>query len=332
MDFEKCRQDVETELNDKFTDHKMNNNALVESYKRLGMEERASKVFWCGSQLDFKLPEDYSATPKLFRANFCKDRLCNMCSWRRTLKIFGQVSQIMEKLVADQYEFLFVTLTIRNCSASELKQQLDKLQYGFHLFHKQKCVRVAFRGCFKAFEITRHPEHFKSIEYHPHLHLIIAVKKSYFKGQDYIKHSDLIEIWQNACGLDYRPQVDIRKIKPEKSDDGITLAGAVAEVAKYTVKSADVLRGTDAEIDRAVLTLTEALSSRRLCSFTGVFKKAARELKLDDLTDGDLINTDNEQLRSDIAYLIVTYQWQIGYGYQLTHVRYAEKENDHDCQ
>lgn len=325
-------QETRRELDGKFLDHKANNNALIQAYERLGMPERASKVYFCGSELEFNFSV---SPPKLFRANFCKDRLCNMCSWRRSLKIFGQVSKVMDKLQENNFEFLFITLTVRNCSASDLKRELDKLQYSFHLFHKQKRVKRAFQGCFKAFEITHHPDKLKSIEYHPHLHLIVAVKKSYFKTDAYMKHEELLQIWRDVCCLEYDPFVRIEKITSEKTkkkkDDEVSLAGAVAEVAKYCVKPSDYLNGTDEEIDDAVLTLIDALSSRRLCSFTGVFKKAAQELKLDDLTDGDLVHTDNEKLRSDVSYLILTVKWNVGLGrYCITRIRHEkEKQNDH---
>ena len=85
------------------------------------------------------------------------------------------------------------------------------------------------------------------------------------------------------------------------------------------------LGNTDDEIDNAVFYLSRALSGRRLCSFTGVFKKVAAELKLDDLNDGDLVNTDNEKLRADVQHILIYYKWNVGFGYERTQVVY-EKE------
>ena len=326
MDFDEKCLEIENELSTDFLEHKEYDLELSDVYRRLGYPEKANRVFWCGTDLDFRLSEDFSETPKLYRANFCKDRLCSMCGWRRSKKIFSQVSKVMDKLEPD-YSFIFVSLTVRSCSAGELRQIIDLLSYGYKKFVLIRSIKHAFKGYFKAIEVTRHPEHFRSIEYHPHLHCIFAVRKGYFKGKDYIKHGALIQFWRQACGLDYDPVVDIRRVKPRIEDDGeINLKAAVCEVAKYSVKSSDILDGTPKMQEDAVLTLMTALSSRRLCSFGGVFKKAARELKLDDMLDGDLVLTDGDKLRGDVGYLLVTYQWRVGFGYELKYVRKLEKE------
>ena len=55
-----------------------------------------------------------------------------MCSWRRSLKIFGQVSQVMNKaLDNEEYRFLFLTLTCKNVYGEDLSNQIDNLFYAF---------------------------------------------------------------------------------------------------------------------------------------------------------------------------------------------------------
>lgn len=322
---EKCLE-IEKELASDFVCHKEYDLELSEVYKRLGLPERASRVYWCGTDLDFKVPEDLSDTPKLYRANFCRDRLCSMCAWRRSKKVYSQVSKVMDKLESE-YSFIFVTLTLRNCSADDLRYTFDRLLYSFKKFALIRSIKRAFKGYFRAVEITRHPEHYKSIEYHPHLHCIFAVKKSYFTSRDYISHKDLVQYWRQAADLDYDPVVDIRKVRPKVNDDGeINLKAAVLEVAKYSVKSSDLLDGTPKMQEDAVQTLIATIGSRRLCSFGGVFKKAAQELKLDDLHDGDLVLTDGDTVRADIACLLIKYEWRVGFGYQRTLVKRLESE------
>ncbi|WP_170272288.1 protein rep, partial [Clostridium tarantellae] len=78
---------------------------LAECYKRLGFK-KAYRVEECGSYLAYKYLNENEK--KLYRANFCKDRLCPMCCWRRSLKIFGQVSKVMNKtLENNDYRFIF---------------------------------------------------------------------------------------------------------------------------------------------------------------------------------------------------------------------------------
>ena len=314
------------EIDARFLPKKNRNIALSRFYGELGYINRAQKVMECGSWLEWRIPEDLSDGARLSFGNFCKDRLCAMCSWRRTLKIFGQVSQVMDRIQED-YEFVFVTLTIRSCSAEELKGTIEHLQRGFYALSNDRTVKRAFHGYFKALEITRHTENPRYSEYHPHLHCIFAVKRKYFKGKDYISHQRLLELWQRALKIDYSPVVDIRKVRPAKTEeDEISLGKAVAEVAKYSVKSDDYLSGTYSEIRSGISTLLHALDHKRLCSFGGIFKKTAQELDLDDLVEGDLVHVDGRQLRSDVRYIVLKYQWQIGYGYRLTYT-YYDKEN-----
>lgn len=327
MNFE---EKLSYELSDDFESRKRDCWKLIESYKRLGLDDRAAKVASCGTDLTFRAPEDLSDSAKLYRANFCKDRLCWMCSWRRTLKIFGQVSKVMDKLQADyNYRYVFVTLTIRNCSGERLSSELTTLSKAFNLFNKRSRIKRAFKGAFRTYEITYHPEHSSSLQFHPHIHIIYAVNKTYFRSSSYIDHDELQEIWRECAGLDYEPLVDIRIVKPTQTDEGdINFKQAVAEVAKYTVKPHELFDNrTDNDIDHAVWWLSGALHGRRLCAFTGVFKKAAAELELDDLNDGDLVNTDNEKLRTDVRHILIHYKWQVGYGYERTHVTY-EKEDE----
>lgn len=327
MDFE---EKLNQEISDEFEDRKRSAWQLIESYKRLGMNDRAVKVASCGTDLCFRAPSDLSDSAKLYRANFCKDRLCWMCSWRRSLKIFGQVSQVMDKLQADHnFRYVFVTLTIRNCSGERLSSELTALSKAFNLFNKRSRIKKAFKGAFRTYEITYHPEHPSSLQFHPHIHIIYAVNKSYFHSTSYISQEELQEIWRECAELDYEPLVDIRVVKPTQTDDGdINFKQAVAEVAKYTVKPEQIYVGrSDLDIDHAVWALSSALAGRRLCSFTGVFKKIAAELNLDDLNDGDLVHTDNEKLRPDVQYILIHYKWNVGYGYERTFVTY-EKEDD----
>ena len=306
------------ELENKFSEKIIQNGMLSEAYRRLHYEKIANNVLWCGTELEFKVPISDPAHGKLYRANFCKTRLCPMCSWRRSKKIFGQVSKIMDKIQED-YAFIFITYTVKNCRAEDLSNTIDLLLKAFYKMHDKAKIKKAVKGFFRTVEVTRHPEYPNENEYHPHIHAIYAVKKSYFKKDDYIKRQDFAEMWQDAIGADYIPFTDVRRIKPEKGNrKKDTIKGAVAEVAKYTVKGSDILRGDNADIDKAVYWLHYALTSRRLCAFGGIFKKAAKELKLDDLLDGDLILTDQEEeIRPDVQFIICRYKWQVGFGYQL---------------
>lgn len=325
-----CIDCIEKELAEKFTPKKAESEKLVMSYLRLGYDKKAERCSECGTLLEFTPvlgvaggespvglpPAGTRQRMNLYRANFCRDRLCPMCSWRRSYKIFGQVSQIMD-LIANDYDFLFLTLTVPNCTADELVKTLNTMSKAWIRFTHYAPIKRILKGFFKALEITYN---YEADTYHPHLHNVLAVPKQYFKGKQYIQRDEWLRLWQKAMNDYSITQVDIRrargKIKgSEVSVDGVeavqALASAIAEIAKYAVKSSDYLFKCEETTDKVVSVLVPALSGRRLCSFGGCFAEAHQKLQLDDAEDGDLVHVNNE-LRSDLAVQIYRYGWSCG--------------------
>lgn len=289
---------------------KINSLKLAESYYRLGYEKKARRVRFCGSNLTYKVNiADGSKT--LYSADFCKVRLCTMCAWRRSLKTFGQVSKVMDVLCGiKKYNFLFLTLTVKNCNAEQLSSEIDKLFHGYTKLMKRRNINKIIKGWFRALEVTHNTNrHSKSYDtYHPHFHVILQVNPSYFTSKDYLKHKDWIKLWRDVMNLDYDPKVHIEKAKAKN------ISGAVAEIAKYTVKDKDYIIEHDQNLtDESVKTLDAALHGRRLTAFGGMMKEIHKELNLDDTENGDLIHTDNDDIeREDLASVLINYHWNIG--------------------
>lgn len=318
-----CQEEkLNKELEKKFTPKRKSAELLAQSYVRLGYDAKAERVGECGTELEFRKSEDSSDNWRLSSANFCRDRLCPMCSWRRSYKIFAQVSQVMD-VIADKYAFIFLTLTVPNCEPDRLIETLDNIQKGWSRLIRRKRFKSAVRGSFKALEITRNSD---VGTYHPHLHNILAVDKNYFSGSDYIKRDEWLQMWQKAMQDPTITQVDVRKCRPkEEIKDGTdavkALGAAVAEVAKYSVKSSDYLIPGEYDLtDEIVFTLGAALHSRRLTAFGGVFDEVHKKLMLDDCENGDLINVDGSTMRSDVAVMIRKYGWSCG-AYKLLNER-----------
>lgn len=291
--------------------HKLNSLDLADSFMRLG-NSKSYRVSQCGNLLEFKKFED--DTLKLHLANFCKVRLCPMCAWRRSLKIFGQVSRVMDAMLLDyNYKFLFLTLTCKNVNADELSLQIDFLFKAFNLLTKRKKFKKSVKGWFRCLEVTYNCE---NDTFHPHFHCVLAVNSSYFDDKDYyIKQSDWCDLWRSCLNVDYTPIVDVRRFKD--SDKGV--GKEVAEVSKYAVKTTDfIIKRPNGKIiedvtDYLVSTFDMVLANRRLIAFGGIFKELHKKLNLDDTEDGDLIHVgDDEELREDLNYIIIRYKWQIG--------------------
>lgn len=237
-----------------------------------------------------------------------------MCSWRRSLKIFGQVSRVMDHVEENyNYKYIFLTLTVKNCYGADLGDTLYLMTKAFNKMNQRKAFKQVVKGYFRSLEITYNKEEDK---YHPHFHMILAVNDSYFTdSRYYLSQKDWTNLWKDCLKIDYTPIVDVRRIR---EDNNKGFGKAVAETAKYTVKAEDFLirdeKGNIQEnlTDEVVQTLDYALHRKRLTAFGFKFKEIHKELNLDDSEDGDLTNTDNEELREDLTNIILRYQWNIG--------------------
>lgn len=290
-------------------ERKEENLNLAESYKRIG-SQKYYRVLDCSTFLEFTYFLN-TGEKKLNNANFCKVRLCPMCSWRRSLKIFGQVSKVMDYVEENyNYRYIFLTLTVKNCYGEYLKHTLNHMTDSFNRMTRRKIFKQSVKGYFRSLEVTYNKD---ENTYHPHFHLILAVNDSYFTDtRYYLSQEKWTELWKSSLKVDYIPIVDVRKLKGNRGKE-------VAEVAKYTVKSEDfIIREADGQInkkltDEVVKTLDLALHRKRLTSFGFIFKETHRKLNLDDAEDGNLVDTDNdEDLREDLTSIILRYQWIIG--------------------
>jgi len=304
-------QDTKNGKDNNWKERKESNLDLAASYKRIG-SNKYYRVLDCSTFLEFRLTTVNDL--KLTNANFCKVRLCPMCSWRRSLKIFGQVSRVMDHVEENyNYKYIFLTLTVKNCYGADLGDTLYLMTKAFNKMNQRKAFKQVVKGYFRSLEITYNKE---EDTYHPHFHMILAVNDSYFTdSRYYLSQKDWTNLWKDCLKIDYTPIVDVRRIR---EDNNKGFGKAVAETAKYTVKAEDFLirdeKGNIQEnlTDEVVQTLDYALHRKRLTAFGFKFKEIHKELNLDDSEDGDLTNTDNEELREDLTNIILRYQWNIG--------------------
>lgn len=289
---------------------------LAEIYELLGLDDKAFRVKHCSCQLAFKVDNE-TGEKKLDSMTSCQVRLCPMCNWRRSLKIYGQVSKVMDNALENRdYRFLFLTLTCKNVGGKYLSKTIDKLFHAFKKLSERKVFKQSVKGWFRALEVTHNlDERSESYDtYHPHFHIILMVNKSYFnKPEIYISQEKWTSLWKSCLKVDYTPIVHVTAFKTGTKKE---TAKSVAETAKYTVKDEDYLIPEDKELSKeAVYTLDRALANRRLVAFGGGLRQIHRELNLDDIENGDLVNTDNEdeELREDVKYHIEVYDWNVGY-------------------
>lgn len=259
---------------------------------------------------------------KLKSAYFCRVRHCPVCQWRRAKMWSARFFDAFPLIYADypKMRYIFLTLTVANCHVSELRSTVQDMNKAFKRMSEKKGFPAL--GYVRSLEVTPEKDEYRNEknEYsdkpkkgyslirkarpdycHPHFHVLMAVKSSYFNGRDYLNKEDYAELWQQALRVDYKPVVDIRIVKAKEKPEQITnveietdsdsedlaafeaLKAAIVEVVKYTVKPSDMVSNPS-----WFLEMVNQLHRTRAVSLGGIFKDY---LKVKD--DGDLV-TRNE--------------------------------------
>lgn len=322
--------------------HKQEALMLSEVYAAMGESgaegaarwlDKARRLESCASYAEFsRLPDGQGL--HLYQSSFCRVRLCPMCQWRRSLKLGAQVRRVVERANADHiadtgaaWRWLMVTFTVRNVQGPELGATIDRVHKGLNNLAKCKRWKGAVRGWLRATEVTHNtnPSSAAYDTYHPHMHLLLCVPASYFKGRGYIRQKEWADLWGHYVKADYTPIVDVRVIKPEDGtrlsdlpagEQAAAMGKACAEVSKYAAKPADYIVPSDLLLSmQTVQVLDSMLDRRRMTSWGGILKDIAKALNLDDPETGDLIHIDenasDDQTAEEIADYIA-YNWAMG--------------------
>lgn len=299
--------------------------SLAASFSRLGWDDKALLLLECGTYLGFA--DTSEGRTVIVEANFCKQRLCPGCNWRRSLKIFGNTSRILDYLDETEgkaIKYLFLTLTVKNVPLERLGAQIDAMSEGFKRMTNNRAWSRRVLGCMRTLEVTINHE---TMEAHPHYHLILAVRRSYAtkKDETYWNHDQWCALWQQSARLDYVPNVSIERVHGRRS--------GIAEVSKYMAKDTDYIitaweneLGTEeaeAATDYIVRNLQEQMRGRRLISYTGILRKAQQALRIKDPEADDL----TDDIRGDIVGAIRHYHWHAGL---CAYRRAAWEEKEHE--
>ncbi|HFQ5013680.1 TPA: protein rep [Vibrio vulnificus] len=284
-----------------FTLRKKQSQAIASAFTSLGMEKKGEYIRDCGGLLGFKeCPSGHFK--KLSYANFCGQRLCPMCQWRRSLKTFGQVSQIYNVISSRynerSYSAVMLTLTIKNCGYGELEKTVSNLTKSFNRLFDCKKKNLPFKvaGYFRALEVTYNK---KQDNFHPHIHALLLVNQSDYNKYFALKEKRIFETqdiiafnWARLLKVE-RAFVHLQRMKNSELK-------MIAEVAKYATKpSSYIEKDSQGEYfvrNKVLLEIHNGLFRKRLISFGGLFKDIKKELSLDDIEKTtDLINVSDKE-------------------------------------
>lgn len=305
---------------------RMGANRLKRLYDLAGYKQYGERVDLCARWFKFGIFGP-NGERHLLEAKFCHLRLCPICIARGALVRGKLLSRVMDAVQAEQKcQYIFLTLALQNVPGDKLGEAITQLCEGWRRLMNQRPVARAVKGWFRAIEITRHTKNDEWYgTYHPHIHAILAVDGDYKPSNPlYLKQSDLLDRWQKAARVSYKPTCNIKatygKSKKRRKNgnvgDNDASRGAVLEAAKYATKDSDYIsdKMSDEEAADVVRDYTKALYHRRLTAFGGWLKDMAVRLQAADLDNVDLVKGDKGTIREDLAEVIEEYGWHFGAG------------------
>lgn len=275
--------------------HRANADIVASYYAGSEFESHNQAISFCSQLLEFGFAPDPVGRAyklKLKSSRFCRKRHCPVCQWRRSLRWKAKAHQMIPLVVQDhpKHRWLFVTLTLKNCPITELRKTLTRINESFKRLTKLKAYPAV--GWIKSAEVTRG----RDGSAHPHLHILMMVKPSYFK-HNYLSQAKWVELWQQCLRVDYKPVLDVQAIKKDLAPHFI-----VPEILKYQCKESDLTA------DREwFLELTRQLKNTRAIAVGGVLRDYMKDLEQE---PEDLIGEDDESDQVDEGSLYFGWKQQ----------------------
>ena len=251
--------------------------------KMLQRDRRSEHIQVCGSMLQFLKERNLVSEEirrRLVKGNFCKYRFCPMCQWRMARKVCREVLGRL-RTIDEQHNgvaLLFLTLTIKNEPLTELNRTIKHLSQAFQRLQQSKQYKDAVLGSIRAIEFLG--DNTEVGECHPHFHCLLVVNKSYFKSRDYINFEEWTNLWQRSLRVDYRPIINVQRVKPKGKMSAIV--AAALEVVKYSVTSSDLEKLSKEDFQE----LDRQTRNIRQYNYSGELKDA--EPTFDDVEDESL--------------------------------------------
>ena len=248
----------------------------------------SSKIWYCGTSIGLT----YDGL--IASANFCRNRFCPTCQWRRSVKLFRQNYECF-KWIKARYpgcRFVFLTLTVRNVPIDSLASRLTDMSDAWHRFTMRRDFKsLGLLGWLRVLEVTRNSY---TGTYHPHFHAVLVVPAGCWLPD----HSWWLRCWQLAARDDSIMFVNLRELDGSKS--------SLEEVSKYVVKDSDF---SGSSWVQEFSKLYQVLSHVRCFSPAGCWRDARRALGFVD-PDKDTL-TDDVSAGGKIKDFVYLYNFQM---------------------
>lgn len=175
----------------------------------------------CGTFLGFAENQNTGET-RLYRANFCKERLCPICMRNNAMYGFHMLSAVENatreyvKMHAVDGETklrsVFMTLTLPNCRGEDLYAELRLFLKAFLLLRRRKKMKPLQKyGGYWKIEVTFNS---KTKLFNLHLHELLFTDNEYFHS-GYITTRELSKLWSN-CVNSAREKIETEAREKQK--------------------------------------------------------------------------------------------------------------------
>lgn len=229
----------------------------------------------CSTMMDTVWDKHFEDS-KVFRANTCGLKYCPICAKVKSGKKAEELETIINYLVNDQkLGLLSMGFTVPNLPANatvedvkNLRKQMDK---ALKNLMRDKDLKKFYMGHFRKAEITYSDKN----GYHPHLHVLIAVKKNYFFTK--ITHAKWLKKWRH-----YMDDESITNLYVSRLDtkDKESLTAAIRDLSKYTSKEQAIF------VNYHVMeVLWKALKGSRMETPAGIFSVARKLYRAGELKE-----------------------------------------------
>ena len=298
---------VNDDLLGKFSRHRQFNSPISrELMLDTGTRDIGQKIANCALTLkaDLLIHQDLRPEVNLKAARVCNTRLCPFCEWRRTRVWRGRLTDGLTALYADEPKLrgVFLTLTVRNPRLEDLGETLSEMNRAWDRLSKRSFFPTDLWFRRTEVTVTGMPGT-NSFTAHPHFHVLLLVKPSYF-SRNYIKQTTWQKEWMDAARLDYAPIVDVRSAKGNSSDGCSSedaSKSAVLEAAKYAAKATALM-----ELGPAISELHWQLKHRRLYAMS---RRLRQYIKAEDISPEELMDNQQKPLPEGTERIEMMAQW-----------------------
>lgn len=250
-----------------------------------------ARRLWFADRADIESGEEVL---KLAKAEFCRIRHCPICQSRLSMKWVAKFHQIMPELMKkhSDTQFILLTLTVPNCEVTDLKKTLQLMNTAWNRMSNRAFFKKQILGFIRATEVTRNPVNNTA---HPHFHVLLHVRNSYFNGRNLVTRNQWLDYWRSAMRDPSITQVDVRKVREsKKKTKEENLVHGALEVVKYATKHDNITAHTEFFLEYAI-----QVDRLRFMATGGTLKEMMADIERDDLVHIDEEHTAESNLSKD---------------------------------